>query len=58
LQATAAYPAWLHVERVKARDFVRNLHRKTGITEFVFLDLCQKMEDKLESYRPLAEELL
>lgn len=37
---------------------VRELHLKTGITEFVFLDLCHRFEDKLESYRLLAEELL
>ncbi len=37
---------------------VRELHLRTGITEFVFLDLCHRVEDKLESYRLLAEELL
>ena len=39
-------------------DVVRNLHGRTGVTEFVFLDMCQRLEDKLESYRLLAEELL
>lgn len=37
---------------------IRTLHEKTGVTEFIFLDLCRRMEDKVESYRLLAEELL
>ena len=39
-------------------EAIRTLHQKTGVTEFIFLDLCERMEDKLESYRLLAEELL
>ena len=39
-------------------EAIRTLHQKTGVTEFIFLDLCRYLEDKLESYRLLAEELL
>lgn len=39
-------------------EAIRTLHEKTGVTEFIFLDLCERMEDKVESYRLLAEELL
>ena len=37
---------------------IRELHHSTGATEFIFLDMCQQIEDKLESYRLLAEALL
>ena len=37
---------------------IRELHHQTGATEFIFLDMCQQIEDKLESYRLLAEALL
>ena len=37
---------------------IRELHSETGVTEFIFLDMAQQFEDKLESYRLLAEALL
>jgi luciferase family oxidoreductase group 1 len=37
---------------------LRTLHEDTGATEFVFLDMCLRAEDKVESYRLLAEALL
>jgi alkanesulfonate monooxygenase SsuD/methylene tetrahydromethanopterin reductase-like flavin-dependent oxidoreductase (luciferase family) len=36
---------------------LRTLQAETGVTEFIFLDMCRRYEDRLTSYRLIAEAL-
>jgi len=52
-----AWPGVVGSQETCAR-ILRTLHQNTGVTEFIFLDMCLRAEDKVESYRLLAEALL
>jgi luciferase family oxidoreductase group 1 len=39
-------------------DEIRGLYARTGVAEFVFLDMCRELADRRDSYLLLAEALL